>query len=205
MWKYFCVHYTWRTSSWRYYLKPIIGRGSNEIALERVHDYFAGINWVFPQLIKHEPLSSPVVAALKLKLYFAILVVIFLIKIVQIIYLKVYCFGNIRSRFTKTMVCTKITSSSTQVTVEKVKNNGYQKKQIMLPSERKKNVAFICCHYHWRPYETSHKRFSRDYLDCKKLFSPDVKTAASVEACVGMNFEVVVLVIGTTGCSSSKK
>jgi len=78
-------------------------------------------------------------------------------------------------------------------------------KQIKLPSQRKKNLAFICCLFHWRSYKTSNVRFSRDYLACKILFSPGVKTVASVEACVEINFEVVVLVIGATGCSSAKK
>jgi len=78
-------------------------------------------------------------------------------------------------------------------------------KQIKLLSQRKNNLAFTCCLFHWRPYKARNVRFSRDYLDCNRLFSPDVKTVASVEACVEMDFEVVALVIGATGCSSTKK
>jgi len=42
-------------------------------------------------------------------------------------------------------------------------------------------------------------------LDCKKLVSPDVKTVASLEACVEKKLEVVMLVIGTIGCSPAKE
>ena len=48
-------------------------------------------------------------------------------------------------------------------------------------------------------------RFSRDYLNCTKTFSPGVKTAASVKTCVEINFEVVVLAIAARVCSSAKK
>ena len=54
-------------------------------------------------------------------------------------------------------------------------------------------------------FKSSTVNFQLNYWYGKNVFSPVVKTVASLEACVEKKLEVVMLVTGAIGCSPAKK
>lgn len=117
--KIFFYHHPKCISSWRCNLISVMYRGCTEIASERFYYNFASIHWVCSTNNQAWAFVFYSWCCIEMKLYFAIQIALFLIKNCRIRYpdcivscQKLYLlidrrFGNIRSRFMKTMILYK--------------------------------------------------------------------------------------------------